>query len=118
MSTKPTCHQALPFFQAAKSALAAVASELADITPKLATCSASTTLVNTGTNLIMHCHPHGSCNGWAGRGLSHRQGVRSLTQVVAQEPLLGAVQDKVDIDANALIHEARESIMEVRKVRG
>ena len=50
--------------------------------------------------------------------MSHRQGVRSLTQVVAQEPLLVAVQDKVDIDVNALIHEARESIMEVRKVRG
>ena len=40
--------------QAAKSALAAAASELADATPRLATCSASTTLVNTGRKLITH----------------------------------------------------------------
>merc|ERR1712241_522741 len=79
--------------EAAKSALAGVASELADAMPKLGFCSVATNLLSTGRRIAT-----------------------GLSRATRHEPLAVAIQDKVDMDdAHALLEEVRASIMDVRK---
>jgi len=84
--------------EAAKSALAGVATELADATPRLGMCSVSTNLPSTG------------------RKMFHLQKRMGLTHARGYEPLAEAMQDTVHVeDVHELLKEARVSIMEVRK---